>query len=172
MQLRTFGERKSAIGRTDNIVSGFGAGGNSILVELLNSGRLTNPLHLEIPEPQYRPALGLVVGIDFLIPLHIPLDLGDPEFRVGFDGMFAMFPVVAMPEGAVDEDDQFVFFQADVGLAEERFLGGFVPDTGLPEGFLEELFRLGSPGADAGHCKPEICISNSISTRNYFKISH
>jgi hypothetical protein len=114
----------------------------------------------------------MIVEIDLLIPLHIPFDLGDPEFPVGLDGMFAMFPIVAMPKGTVDEDDEFVFLETDVGFAEEWFLGGFVPDTALPEGFLQELLRLGTPRADPGHCKPEICISNSISTRNYFKISH
>ena len=56
-----------------------------------------------------------------------------------------------MPESAVHEDDQLVFFQTDIGFAGESFLGGFVADTGLPEGFFQEDFRFGTLGADAGH---------------------
>ncbi len=29
-----------------------------------------------------------------MIPLDIPFDFGDPEFPVGFDGMFTVFPSV------------------------------------------------------------------------------
>lgn len=56
-----------------------------------------------------------------------------------------------MPEGTIHEDDQLVFFQTDVRLAGKGFLGDFVPDTCLPEGFFEEEFRFGALGADPGH---------------------
>ena len=93
----------------------------------------------------------MVVGIDFLIPLHIPFDLGDPEFPVGFDGMFSGFPVVAMPEGTIHKNDQLVFFQTDVGLARKRFLGSFIPYARVPKCFFEKEFRLSSLGPDLRH---------------------
>ena len=59
-------------------------------------------------------------------------DLGDTEFPVGFKRMFMVFPIVAVPEGTVHEDDELVIFETDVRFAVQWFLRGFVPDSGLP----------------------------------------
>lgn len=65
--------------------------------------------------------------------------------------MFAVFPVVAMPEGTVDENDQLGFFQTDIRLAWKMLFGCFVADARTPQSFLEKHFRLGSLGANLGH---------------------
>ncbi|SFB40103.1 hypothetical protein SAMN04489723_10932 [Algoriphagus aquimarinus] len=62
----------------------------------------------------------MIVVVDFLIPLHIALNLRYPEFTVGFDGVFSLFPVVAMPEGAIYKDDEFVFFEADIRVSQKE----------------------------------------------------
>ena len=58
---------------------------------------------------------------------------------------------MAVPERPVHKDDELVLFEADVWLAGKGFLGGFVADASLPEGFFEELLGLGAFGADPGH---------------------
>lgn len=107
--------------------------------------------YLKIPKPQYCPALGFVIGIDFPIPFYIPLDLGDPEFPVGFDGFLSVFPVVPMPESAVYKDDEFVFLKADVGFAGKWFLWGFESDASMPQSFFQEFFGFGILAPYSGH---------------------
>ena len=90
------------------------------------------PLHLKIPKPQHCPAYGLVVVVDLPVSLHISLDLRNPEIPVGFDGGFAVFPIVAMPECTVHKNYQFVFDQADVRFAGEFLFVAFVADARMP----------------------------------------
>jgi len=100
---------------------------------------------------EYGPAFGLVVGIDFPVPLPIPLDFGNPEVLVGFDGGLSVFPIMPMPECPIHKNHQFVFDQADIGFAGEFLFVAFVPDACMPQGFFEEFFRLGVFALDPGH---------------------
>ena len=72
--------------------------------------------NFKIPEPQHLPTFGEVVLIDFPIPLHVAFDLGDPKALVGMDVFFAGFPVMSMPKGAINKNNQFVFDEDYVRL--------------------------------------------------------
>lgn len=93
----------------------------------------------------------MIECIDFLIALPIPFDFGNPEFPVGLDVLLAVFPVVAMPEGSIDKNDELVFFQTDIRLAGKGFLGCFIPDACSPKRFFEKQFRFRSLGPNARH---------------------
>lgn len=56
-----------------------------------------------------------------------------------------------MPEGAVHEDDEFVFLKADIGFAWQWFLWGSESDAGMPQGFLQEFFGFGVFALDHRH---------------------
>lgn len=74
--------------------------------------------------------------------MPIALDLGDPELPVGVDGVLAGFPVVPVPEGAVYEDDQLVFFKTDVRLAGKGCLGVLYQTPACQRAFFRSISGL------------------------------
>lgn len=70
--------------------------------------------------------------VDLPVPLHVALDLRNPKIPVGVDVALAGFPIVPMPEGAVDKNHQFIFEENDIWLPGEFFLVAPVAQAGVP----------------------------------------
>lgn len=56
-----------------------------------------------------------------------------------------------MPEGTVHEDDEFVFFQADIRSAWKDVIWGFESYSGMPQGFFKKFLWFGILPSDFGH---------------------
>lgn len=107
--------------------------------------------YFKIPESQHGPAFGKVKPVDFAVPLHVSFYFRDPEAVVGLDAGFTGIPVMAVPEGPVNEDHQLVFDQRDIRFAWESPTVAAVAEAGMPQGFFEAYFGFGIFASDPGH---------------------
>ncbi len=84
------------------------------------------------------------------VPRPVSLNLVSPEFGVGLGP-----PVVdraAMPEAAVNENEQVERWNEEVGPSGQAFGLVDYPSAGRgPEGLKEKQFRFGIPATDSGH---------------------
>ena len=78
-------------------------------------------LNLFSPKAENNPALFFEYLVDFPIAFHIPLDLRYPKISMGLDIVFAMFPVIPVPELAVAEYGNFLSDKNNVRFTWNRF---------------------------------------------------
>ena len=91
------------------------------------------------------------MSVDFPVPLHVSFNLGDPEGSVGLDFFSAGPPIMAVPKGAIDENQQFVFNKGDIRFSRKLPLIATITEACIPNGFFEKYLGLGVVPFDFGH---------------------
>src|SRR5690606_39047805 len=107
--------------------------------------------HIFAPKPENGVARFDKRGIDFFIPLDITLEFRDPEVAVTLDSPLGLFPLVAVPELAIHEDNQPVFADNDIRPAGQVFGVDAVADALCPKRLAQQQLGLGIFGPDAAH---------------------
>ena len=90
-------------------------GSNGILDDVSTFAEIL--LNLFSPKAEDNPALFLEHLVDLPIAFDIAFNLGNPEFSVGYDVIFTMFPVISVPELAVAKYCDLFSDEGDVWFA-------------------------------------------------------
>src|SRR5690554_4874197 len=101
--------------------------------------------------------------VDFSVSLHVSFYLGDPEGPVGLNVFYAVLPVMTVPEGAINKNQQFVFDKSDVRFARELTFIAAVTEASIPDGFFEEFLGFGVVPFDFSHVpRPLLCSIKAV----------
>ena len=74
-------------------------------------------MNLFSPEAENNPTLFLENLVYLPIAFHVPFDLGNPEFPAGLDILFAVLPIITMPEFTIAEHCDLLSDEGNVWFA-------------------------------------------------------
>lgn len=108
--------------------------------------------------------------VGLLIFLHVALDLGYPEPPVGMYMLLAFLPVVTVPELAIHEDGQPVFFDHNVRPAGKGAVVQTKADVFGPQSTAQDHLRLGVFPFDLGHI--QAALRGGVESLGFFETRH
>ena len=99
-------------------------------------------LYIPAPKAEHRPPVGFESGGNFLVTLHIPLDLRYPKLLVRLEIVLAFLPIIAVPKLAVAKHGDLLADKSNIGFAEHRFDVLSVTQAPRPKLFHQHYFDL------------------------------
>jgi hypothetical protein len=133
--------------------------------------------NLAVPKPESRKTFFSQQLIALSVALHVSFDFWNPKFTVRFYCIFLFFPIVAVPEFAIDKDYKFIFSDNNIWRPGQFSHIFPVSDSQSPQHFPEVYFRLGFFAADFAHqfgagicCLKPVCLVKPGDFYVYFGI--
>ncbi len=107
--------------------------------------------HFVLPNAQVSPACCFEQRVHLAVALDVALYFWNPVISVAFDRKSFVFPIVAVPEVAINKNSNFPAHKSDVRSARRALVIAAIAMPNVPQHFAERYLRLGIGRADFLH---------------------